>query len=70
MDFKAPQSGTISFSLFDLKGNQMKVNASPIRQGDNQSWVSDLSPLPKGMYVVQINVGKAMLYRTKVLNIK
>ncbi len=48
----------------------MKVNASPIRQGDNQSWVSDLSPLPKGMYVVQINVGKAMLYRTKIVNIK
>lgn len=70
MDFKAPQSGTISFSLFDLKGNQMKVNASPIRQGENQSWVSDLSPLPKGMYVVQINVGKTMLYRTKIVNIK
>lgn len=68
MDFRAPQKGTISFSLFDLKGNQMKVNALPIRQGENQLWVSDLSQLPKGMYVVQINVGKTLLYRTKILN--
>jgi len=70
MDFKTAQKGKVTFSLFDLKGNQIKVNASPIRNGDSYLWVSDLSQMPKGIYVVQINVGKNLFYRSKILNAK
>lgn len=68
IDFKSPQNGEIKVSVFDLKGNQIKANISQAGQRNNQFWVSDLSQMPKGMYVVQINADGKMLYRAKVLN--
>ncbi len=68
MDFKAPQSKKISFNIFDLKGNQMRANVSQIGQGEIQSWVSDLSQMPRGIYIVQINANGKAIYRSKILN--
>jgi len=68
MDFKAPQNKKISFNIFDLKGNQMRASVSQIGQGEIQSWISDLSEIPKGKYIVQINADGKAIYRSKILN--
>jgi len=68
MDFKAPQNKKISFNIFDLKGNQMRAKVSQIGQGEIQSWVSDLSQMPRGKYIVQINADGKAIYRSKILN--
>jgi hypothetical protein len=67
VEFPASQGAAISVGVFDLNGKQVRVGAFQGGSGQVQSWTSDLSGLPRGVYVLGIDAGGKSILRSKLL---
>lgn len=54
--------------VYDLKGSLLRIKTNKYRLKDRQIWVSDLSELPKGIYVAGLKCGGKVNHRVKFLH--
>ena len=67
VEFPALQGLAISVGIFDLNGKQVRSDAFRARSGQVQLWTSDLSGLPRGVYVLGIQAGGMGIHCSKLL---
>jgi glucuronoarabinoxylan endo-1,4-beta-xylanase len=67
VEFSASQGSAISLGIFDLNGTMVRGGALRAGSGQIQSWTSDLSGLPRGVYVLGIDVGGKAIHRSTLL---
>lgn len=54
--------------VYDLKGSLLRIKTNKFGLKDRQIWVSDLSELPKGIYVAGLKCGGKVISRVKFLH--
>ena len=67
VQFAAPQGEMVSVGVFDLMGNKVRSGSFRAGAGPSQSWTSDLSGTPRGVYVIGIDAGGQAIHRSKFL---
>jgi hypothetical protein len=67
VEFGASQGTALTVDIFDLNGKPVRSGAFRAGVGQVQSWTSDLSGMPQGVYVVGIRAGGQMIHRSKFM---
>jgi hypothetical protein len=65
--FRAPQGSAISLGIFDLNGALVRSGAFRAGSGESQSWTTDLSGMPRGLYFVRVDADGNDILRSKFL---
>jgi hypothetical protein len=67
VEFGSTEGKGISLGIFDLSGKQVRSGSFRAGSGQVQSWTSDLSGMPKGVYVLGIDADGNSIHRSKFL---
>jgi hypothetical protein len=67
VEFGSTEGKGISLGIFDLSGKQVRSGSFRAGSGQVQSWTSDLSGMPRGVYVLGIDADGKSIHRSKFL---
>jgi len=67
VEFSASQGSSISLGIFDVRGKPVRSATFQAGSTQVQSWTTDLSGLPRGVYVFGIDAGGVAIERSKLL---